>query len=90
MNDNYETKNVRLINMNGDLEEPSQLFIVQTEEDPNDKARKRMTHNSIEKKRKDKIRYWINKIGELLPPVENSSDKERVGRSTLEIVKTSG
>ena len=45
-----------------------------------DKARKRMTHNSIEKKRKDKIRYWINKIGELLPPVENSSDKERVGR----------
>ncbi|KAK3083194.1 hypothetical protein FSP39_016472 [Pinctada imbricata] len=48
--------------------------------------KKKSVSSSTEKKRKDKIRYWINKIGEQLPPVENP-DKDRVGRSTLEIVE---
>ncbi|CAG2257132.1 unnamed protein product [Mytilus edulis] len=83
MSDNNGTDNVaKLMNMNGDIDESAQLYIVQAEDDTIDKARKRMTHNSIEKKRKDKIRYWINKIGELLPPIENSPDKERMGRNS--------
>ena len=41
--------------------------------------KKRTVSSSTEKKRKDKIRYWINKIGEQLPPVQNP-EKDRVGR----------
>ncbi|OWF41522.1 hypothetical protein KP79_PYT22535 [Mizuhopecten yessoensis] len=80
-----------VVTMNGDLEEGSQgqLFICHQEEDANplrQRERKRSVHNSMEKKRKEKIRYFINKIGELLPPVDNA-EKEKIGRSTLDIVE---
>ena len=31
------------------------------------KDRKRLSHNFVEKKRKDKIKTWINSIGDILP-----------------------
>ncbi|XP_071175482.1 mucin-4-like isoform X2 [Mytilus edulis] len=34
-----------------------------------------------------RVSYWINKIGELLPPIENSPDKERMGRVSYWINK---
>ncbi|KAK3577326.1 hypothetical protein CHS0354_008421 [Potamilus streckersoni] len=43
-----------------------------------------MIHNEVEKKRKEKIKYWISKIGEILPTI---TLKERETPSTLEIVE---
>ncbi|KAJ8316386.1 hypothetical protein KUTeg_006400 [Tegillarca granosa] len=54
---------------------------------PVDKNKKRINHNATEKNRKDKIRKWINKIGDLLPPVGAATEKP-LGRSTLEIVES--
>nr|XP_022323291.1 uncharacterized protein LOC111124597 isoform X5 [Crassostrea virginica] len=73
--------------MNGDINEgPAPLFISTEEESVVEK--KKTVHNSTEKKRKEQIRHWIQQIGEQLPPlVTQKTEKERHGRSTLEIVE---
>uniref|UniRef100_K1QJH5 Upstream stimulatory factor 1 n=1 Tax=Magallana gigas TaxID=29159 RepID=K1QJH5_MAGGI len=73
--------------MNGDIDDgPAPLFI--SEEENSVVEKKKTVHNSTEKKRKEQIRHWIQQIGEQLPPlVTQKTEKERHGRSTLEIVE---
>ncbi|XP_061183777.1 mucin-17-like isoform X2 [Saccostrea echinata] len=74
--------------MNGDIDDGHAPLFISTEEESTVSKRNKTVHNSTEKKRKEQIRYWIQQIGEQLPPlVTTKSEKERHGRSTLEIVE---
>lgn len=55
-----------------------------------DQNKKRM-HNAAEKKRKDKIRAWITKIGDLLPNVTNIEKEKQVSpHEQIKMVHISG
>ncbi|KAL3885260.1 hypothetical protein ACJMK2_025348 [Sinanodonta woodiana] len=72
---------------NGTMREGDTSQLIQTtgnNSQQSDRDRKRMIHNEVEKKRKEKIKYWISKIGEILPTI---TLKERETPSTLEIVE---
>ena len=45
-----------------------------------DGSQRRMTHNMVEKRRKDKIKQWISHIAQLLPPSTNTGPDNRLVR----------
>ncbi|XP_067676181.1 mucin-2-like [Haliotis asinina] len=65
------------ISMNGDLEDDQQLWIHAPEDSSNleEKDRKRLSHNVLERRRKDKIKRWVVAIKELLPKFSLGMEK---------------
>ncbi|ESO83350.1 hypothetical protein LOTGIDRAFT_169414 [Lottia gigantea] len=76
--------------MNGTPEDNPQVWPANTTPDNNDN--KRLSHNNVERKRKEKIKKWIVHIGSLLPPLPHTTEKvstietmERAARYITEI-----
>ena len=44
-------------------------------------SHRRMTHNMVERRRKDKIKQWISHIAQLLPPVTSAGPDNRPVRN---------
>lgn len=46
--------------------------------------RRRVTHNEVERRRRDKINNWINKLGKLLADCDQNVNKETDGKTNFE------
>ncbi|CAL7951902.1 unnamed protein product [Xylocopa violacea] len=52
--------------------------------------RRRVTHNEVERRRRDKINNWISKLGKLLPECEQSTSSEGDVKTNFELQSKGG
>ncbi|KAK6173075.1 hypothetical protein SNE40_016604 [Patella caerulea] len=68
--------------MNGTDENSTQLWT--NTEYSTDNTQKRLSHNIVERKRKEKIKKWIGHIGALLPSLPHTTEKPSSTLETME------